>query len=299
MAPRLPRRRFLQLAGGAAVLAACGDGGRPGSAPLTALDDPQGSVPVTLFSTDRVIAAGSRQRLPFAVFTAARVPRRDDALPAELVVGIADQQGTAVGTERVALHGRDLVFPYYPLRATLPQPGLYELGFELDDGPGRLVVQAFDPAEVRVVQPGQVMPAVATPTVADPRGVDPLCTRFEPCPFHAVSFDEVRGSAPVALLVATPAYCQTGVCGPVLDRLIAAAGDHPAVTFIHAEVFANPREVGGNLADPALRPAAVTAELGLSFEPSLFLVAGDGTLVDRLDNVYDDAELAAGLAALA
>ncbi len=40
-------------------------------------------------------------------------------------------------------------------------------------------------------------------------------------------------------------------------------------------------------------------ELGLTFEPSLFLVDPDGIVADRIDNVFDDLELRQGLAAIA
>ncbi|MGE0307777.1 MAG: hypothetical protein AB7Q27_18680, partial [Acidimicrobiia bacterium] len=38
-------------------------------------------------------------------------------------------------------------------------------------------------------------------------------------------------------LVGTPAFCQTGICGPVLDVMIDIAADYPDLQFIHAEVY--------------------------------------------------------------
>lgn len=293
----LRRRRFLQVLGAAALASACGTDGSASSGAATGGDGATAarSVPVALFNTDRVIVAGSVQRLPFAVFDADRLPRRDAALPRTVTVAIS-AEGAPVSTETVELHGLDLPFPYYPLRTALPEPGLYDLEIALDDGPARMVVQAFDPAEVAVPRPGEALPVAPTPTVDDLRGVDPICTRFEPCPFHATSLDQALGRGPVALLVGTPAYCQTGVCGPMLEQLIAAAPGHPTVTIIHAEVYANPREVDGNLADPAIRTAPVTEAMRLDFEPVLFVVGSDGIVSDRLDNVYDTAELERALA---
>ena len=296
MTTPLRRRRFLQVLGATALLAACGDDGDGAAVSGTSIsgsDDgaiPASSLLVGLFSTDRVIAAGIGQRLPLSVFDQERTPRRDEALPrtAEVVI---TRDGTTIGTEMVALHGLDLPLPYYPLRTTLPEPALYELAIELDDGPATMTVQAFDPADVSVPQPEQPMPSAATPTTGDARGVDPICTRFEPCAFHATSLDEALGSGPLAVLVGTPAYCQTGICGPVLEHLIAAAPRYPGIRFVHAEVWANPAEVDGNIADPRIRPAPVIEALRLSFEPVLFVVAADGTVSDRLDNVFDQPEL--------
>jgi hypothetical protein len=308
MTARVPRRRFLQVAGLAVVVAACSgadDEATPTTGGMTGElqgggqggATNEGSILVALFSTDRAIAAGSEQRLPVAAFTPERTPRRDGDLPTTAAVTI-NRNGAEVGTTTVDLHGADLPFPYYPVRTTLSEPGLYEVVLDLDDGPSGLMVQAFDPAEVVVPQPGGPMPVVGTPTTADPEGVDPICTRFEPCPLHATSLDQVLGTGPVALLVGTPAYCQTGVCGPVLDQLLAAAPEHPGVTMIHAEVYANPREVDGNIADPRIRPAPVMSGLALAYEPVLFVIDAAGTITERFDNVYDQRELAEALRAV-
>jgi hypothetical protein len=297
MSAPLRRRRFLQVLGASALLAACGDDGNgsdagPGSMRSTGGDggSDDGSLLVALFSTDRVVAAGTAQRLPMAVFAQDRRPRRDAGLPATAEISIT-RDGSPVQTVPVERHGQDLPFPYYPLRTTLPEPGLYDLTLQLDDGPATMTVQAFDPAQVTVPQPGQPMPSAPTPTTGDPRGVDPICTRAQPCPFHGISLDQALTTGPVVVLVGTPAYCQTGICGPVLEQLVAAAPRHPALQVIHAEVWANPRQVGGNIADPGIRPAPVIAALRLDFEPVLFVVGSDGTISDRLDNVFDQDEL--------
>ena len=96
----------------------------------------------------------------------------------------------------------------------------------------------------------------------------------------------------IALLVATPAFCQIAICGPVLDILLDVVDDHPAVRFLHAEVYARPHESLKDYA-PIIEP------LGLHFEPCLFLVDGTGTVVDRIDTIYDRTELGERLAALA
>lgn len=146
---------------------------------------------------------------------------------------------------------------------------------------------------------GDPMPAVATPTFAEPEGVDRLCTRPEPCPFHDQSFDQLMSNGrPSALLVATPAFCSTAYCGPVVETMIEAAALVDGVDVVHAEVYANPDEVDGNFADPAIRLAPAVVAAGLTFEPALFLVSSDGVLVDRIDNVFDVDEAVAALRVL-
>ena len=49
----------------------------------------------------------------------------------------------------------------------------------------------------------------------------------------------IAAARPIAFLVGTPEFCQTGVCGPVLDLLVEQAPDHPEIQFVHAEVYTN------------------------------------------------------------
>ena len=62
----------------------------------------------------------------------------------------------------------------------------------------------------------------------------------------------------------------------------------PEVTSVHAEVYASPQ-------GPAGDTAPVVAAMGMTFEPSLFVVGADGIVVERLDFVFDRVELNAAL----
>ncbi len=286
---------------GAGLMAACSS-------------SPTAPTVVPLFSPDRVLVAGRPQRIPFAIVSPD--PSRgetDVALPPDGgEVGVVIRRDGVVVTE-TAVAGRVVdhdhvgepdpdhqhanLFRYYPLRAELDQPGIFDLTLLIEDTETELAIQLFDPAEAELPLVGDPFPSIASPTVDQPAGVDRLCTRVVPCPFHAQSVDEVVGTGrPAAVLVATPAFCSTAYCGPVLDTLIDESGAHPDVEFIHIEVYANPDEVDGNYLDPRIRLAPAVADLRLGFEPSLFVVAGDGTLVDRIDNVFDRTELAEVLA---
>jgi hypothetical protein len=103
----------------------------------------------------------------------------------------------------------------------------------------------------------------------------------------------------MALLVATPAFCSTAYCGPVVDTLIEASGAFPGIEFVHVEVYANTDEVDGNYQDERIRLAPAVEAIGLTFEPSLFLVDSTGLLVERIDNVFDGTEVTEALSALA
>lgn len=301
---RLALTRVAPTVGIGGLLSACGDD-TPPVAPTI----------VPLFAPDRVLVAGRPQRIPLAIVTpdaedgdAVELP--DDDEPITISVAF---EGSVV--DEVSVSGRVIehdhlddsdpdhqhadLFRYYPLRTTLPEPGIYDLSLTIGEAVSEIPIQAFAADEAALPLIGDPFPAIATPTTADPLGVDRLCTRFETCQFHeANAADLVGGGRALALLVATPAFCSTAYCGPVLETLIEASAGRDDLDVIHVEVYANTDEVGGNIVDPAIRVVSSVSELGLTFEPSLFLVGGDGILADRIDNVFDATELAEALDAL-
>ena len=88
---------------------------------------------------------------------------------------------------------------------------------------------------------GERPPRIHTPTVSDVGGdLGQIDTRSPHDDMHKVDFADVLGKEPVVLLFATPALCESRVCGPVVD--VAEQVEHEAgdgVNFIHMEVFNN------------------------------------------------------------
>jgi hypothetical protein len=138
---------------------------------------------------------------------------------------------------------------------------------------------------------GQPAPRVDTPTLASVGGdVAKIDTRVPPDQMHAVSFRDVVGRRPVMLLFATPALCQSRVCGPVTDiaaQLQAAYGKQ--VAFIHNEVY------NDNDPNKGLRPQLVAYHL--TTEPWLFAVNREGRVVARLQGAFGIEEFRAAVQA--
>lgn len=131
-----------------------------------------------------------------------------------------------------------------------------------------------------VVDVGEPAPRVATDTLASVGGDEELlCTRKPPDDMHDRSLDEVLGKRPVALLMATPALCESRVCGPVVDialQLKQEFGDR--VEFIHQEVF-----VDNEHSNPLRKPLQA---FGLPTEPWLFTIDADGKVASRLEGSF-------------
>jgi hypothetical protein len=294
---RLTRRQLLvggSLTAGAVLLGACGDDDDPTeTGDTTSSTAPAaGSLVLAQFFGGPMFVAGEEARLPFGVADGDGLLPVEDT-PAQLTVQIVGPDGEAAGSPvDVPRHAEGLPRAYFPLRTAVDEPGIYTARTEIEGKATEMSFQVHAAEDVVVVRPGTPMPAVDTPTVDDARGVNPLCTADPVCPLHDVTLAQaLTEGAPVALLVATPAFCQIAICGPVLDVLLDVVDDHPGVRFLHAEVYADP-------AKDLETYAPVVAPLGLHFEPCLILVGADGRVVDRIDTIYDRAELVARLSAL-
>jgi hypothetical protein len=290
---RYTRRQILAaggtLAAGAVLLGACGGADGDDAGAPTDTPSPGGGLALAQFFGGPLFVAGGAVRAPFGVADIdGLLPV--DATPEALQVTVLGPDGDPLGDPiDVARHAEGLPRGYFPLIFEAPEAGIYTARTEIGGEAAEMSLKVDAAADVRVVQPGDPLPAIDTPTVDDPRGVDPICTSDPICPLHDLTvrtaLDEGR---PLVLLVATPAFCQIAICGPVLDVLLDVVDDHPELRFLHAEPFAEPAtslDVG----------APVVDALGLHFEPCLVLVSSQGTVVERLDTIYDRAELVASL----
>ncbi len=293
----LPDRRAV-LRGGAAlgaaavgglVLGACGD-------------DPDTRV-ATAHTADHALLAAFPQGVPHA---AVAVPTRlpylisdPDGVPLQRIDGpvtfTVEQDGRRIGSPvSVAPHGDGVPRAYLPFTFEFPATGVYDVYAEYDGERLDSSIQIYDADQIGPPVVGEPLPPVDSPTTARSLDVDPLCSRVAPCPFHELNLQDVVGKGkPVVLLVATPAYCQTAVCGPVLDLLIEAVGTRTDLAVLHNEVYKDPKAVR-DLSDAALAP--VPQAYDLRFEPVLFVTDATGKVVARGDVTVDRAEMAQMLA---
>jgi hypothetical protein len=238
-----------------------------------------------------ILRTGVEQRMPWGLADTEGLPLRNP--PDRVTMTLTDAGGAVVGQPvEVTRHGDGTPLPYFPLRSMVTKPGTYTVGVTIEGRKLEQAVTFVPPEKVNLVQPGERAIPVITPTPADHRGVEPICTRKPACPFHAMTLSDALGNGrPTAFLVSTPAFCQTSVCGPVLELLIDETPSHP-INVVHAEVYADAAATGNPL---QARPAEATTMYRLSFEPSLLVTDGRGIVVDRLDFVFDRTELRATL----
>jgi hypothetical protein len=170
----------------------------------------------------------------------------------------------------------------YETQLPLPHPGVYDVltltrtAHGEIAAPGQVAVAAHSP----IPDVGQRPPDIATDTLASVHGnTGLLTTRTPPEQMHSVSFNQVLGKRPVALLFSTPELCTSRVCGPVTDEAVELQQQFgKQITFIHQEVYVDNKPTAG------LRPQLKAFHL--ETEPWLFTVNRNGVIAARLEGAF-------------
>ena len=114
-------------------------------------------------------------------------------------------------------------------------------------------------AESESVGPGKKVPSVQTPTAADAGGdLTLLTSATTPNPaFYQLSLDQaITNGKPTVLLFATPAFCESRLCGPDYEAVSQIQEEYrDAANYIHVEVYTglpNPAASGWQVAPSML-----------------------------------------------
>ncbi len=145
---------------------------------------------------------------------------------------------------------------------------------------------------------GQKAPALDTPTAADVNGdLKQLTSDANPDPaFYRLSLAQaLKSGKPTAFLLATPAFCQSRLCGPdyeMLAELEKRFGNQ--LNLIHVEVYTG-------LPDPSVNNWQLTPAMqafGLQTEPWLYLIGKDGAVSYRVEGLFTADEIAGRIQSL-
>jgi hypothetical protein len=183
----------------------------------------------------------------------------------------------------------------YVARFRLARPGTYTLVAEPDGAK----IQGL--ATLKVARRPQA-PAVGdeaipsrTPTLASTHGDVAALTTASPPDLGLLRYsvaDSIGAHVPFVLVFATPKFCSSRTCGPVVDvtqevqRRFAGSG----VRFIHLEVYKDN--------NPAQGFNRWFREWRLPSEPWVFLVGRDGRIEQRFEGSVSVAELSAAVKGL-
>ncbi len=220
------------------------------------------------------VLTGRNQIVAFGLRTLQNTPVPD----ADVSVFLRDLNGNEIGGPFPTEYSEEIdrSLGLYIARLDLTEAGRVELVAVEGDRYGTQAINVVAPQDSQVQVAGDEAVSVKTPTVGQELGFVKICTQEPPCGMHEVSLDAaLEAGRPVMLLFATPAYCQTAVCGPATSTVdeIRTGGDWGDTAFIHCEIYA---DQGQTVSRPVSRWKLPT-------EPWLFSVGADGVIVERLD----------------
>jgi len=178
-------------------------------------------------------------------------------------------------------------------RFNLPRPGKYILVAEPVGG--KPIQGALDlNVKRRPAAPAVGAAAIPsrTPTLATTGGKLAALTTATPPDRDLLRYsvaDSVAQHKPFVLVFATPAFCQSRTCGPVVDVVQAVRRRFSGtdVRFIHVEIYKDN--------NPASGFNRWVKEWKLPTEPFIFLVGRDGRIKARFEGSVSVAELAAAV----
>lgn len=199
--------------------------------------------------------------------------------PADLLITDREHRSRQAASEG------DLFAAIYTAQVPLARPGPVALLAVTRLADGRTVgagttIRVIPRERDPVVAVGAPAPAAHTDTRASAGGdLAAIDTRSPHDSMHDVDLADVAGRRPVALLFATPALCESRVCGPVVDvaeQLKRRYGRR--IAFIHQEVYV------GN--DPSKGLRLPLRRFGLRSEPWLFVLDRQGRVAARLEGSF-------------
>jgi hypothetical protein len=201
---------------------------------------------------------------------------------------------TRAALEPIGVPGRSFGYDrqipgLYVARLSVPRAGKYLV---LAEPLGGTPIQAFATVRVKRVTATPPIGSKAfpsrTPTLASEKGnLGELTTRVPPDTAlvrYSVA-NSLAAHKPFVLVFATPRFCESRTCGPVVDVVDAVrrrfAGTN--IRFIHVEIYTNN--------DPSQGPNRWVQEWRLPSEPWTFLVGRDGRIKAKFEGPESVADL--------
>lgn len=186
---------------------------------------------------------------------------------------------------------RDDVTHLYVAHLNVPGPGKYWVLTEPIEGRpiqalGNLVVrqQSLSPAIGSRAYPSR------TPTLASAHGdLAKLTTRVPPdrALLRYSIADSLAAHRPFVVVFATPKFCTSRTCGPVVDVVNNVGRNFPRIRFIHVEIYKDN--------DPTEGFNRWVRQWHLPTEPWVFLMGRDGRIRAKFEGSVSVGELTAAL----
>lgn len=184
----------------------------------------------------------------------------------------------------------------YTAEAALDQAGWWGASIQARSSAGdaeqRITFLVHDRTPVPAV--GDPAPRTRQPVLADVDDPALLDSSTPPRPvYHQLTVDAaIATGKPVVVAFASPRFCQSRLCGPVLreavDPIASRFGE--AIAVVHIEPFDLAQIDAGEIV-----PVPAMAEWGLATEPWVFVLDRAGVVAARFEGIVEAGEIAAAV----
>ena len=225
-------------------------------------------------------------RIPIIIYDGVRVATEIAAI--EVAAFDLSQENPVAAWRGNAVNYTDYDVPYWTILPATPTAGIWGIGALLTRSDGSTAEAQFSIQVDEVTQGpdiGVVPPASENRTAVDVADLGLLTSDPNPDArlYQETVAEAMASDRPTVVMFATPAFCQTAVCAPVVNTLKGLYDTYGArVNLIHLEIY---KEF-----NPLVVADEVTA-WGLISEPWTFVLDKDGVVVDRLGGPVSPREL--------
>lgn len=177
----------------------------------------------------------------------------------------------------------------YRAEVNFNRPGRWQIAAHRPGGPSTMAIP-FDVAEEeRTLTAGDAAPAVRTRTADEVAELSEITTDPDPDPrFYQLSLDVALASGrPTVVVFATPGWCESATCGPILDNVKSVSAEFSEINFVHVEIYENLDATSRE----ELQVVEAVEAWQLPSEPWVYVVDATGTISASFEGAVDPEEL--------
>jgi hypothetical protein len=234
-----------------------------------------------------------RPRVPFVLF--AGPDEVADATAVQVTAFDLAVDPPAAGWQGAAVNYSDYEVPYWVVTPDLPRAGNWGLSAAITKADGSQTEAQFTiqvAEEPQTPDVGDPAPASQNRTLASEPDVAKLTSGTNPETglYRLTVAEAIVSGRPTVVTLATPAFCQTRICAPVVDSVAAVYAEYgDQANFIHLEIYKDFQ---------ALTLADEVEQWSLPSEPWTFVLDENGVVAARFGGPLSPRELTAALVPL-
>ncbi|MDX1613541.1 MAG: hypothetical protein R3300_04475 [Candidatus Promineifilaceae bacterium] len=232
-------------------------------------------------------------RVPFVLYDGPEPA--EDVEAVQLTAFDLDTKPPTATWQGQALNFSDYEVPYWVAYPEVPEAGFWGFQAQITRADGTQTMAQFTiEVKERSQSPavGEAAPPSENRTLADGVAISALTSGQDPIPalYEQTVAEALAADKPLVVTLATPAFCQTRICAPVVRSVETVFQKYDGeANFIHLEIYKD---------FESLTPADEVEEWRLTSEPWTFVVDAEGRVAARLGGPVSARELEAALTPL-